>query len=263
MATTVAEDRHAPDSSSSTSSSRSDVTFVVKAPTQGDGERIASEAATLASPFPSVSGPKRRRAFAVAALATGLCGAALWLVFAQPRSSSSALPSTPPAPTARGLALHSPGSTSSDRALTRAGEDSCGELTPGITLCTTKGTEVDRVELGDSERVLYLNEGRAIASVAQQPSGASFRVVTAAGSITATSAVFSVQVDESGTTARVSRGAVALRTSQNDGGRPLLAGQMLRLGTLESSRLPPEEASKDRTILERLGRLSFHPDERE
>lgn len=111
------------------------------------------------------------------------------------------------------------------------------------------------MELNGPERVIYLHTGRAVASVARQSSVASFRVETPGGSVTATDAVFSVEVGESGTTARVSRGAVLLRLNESDTARPLLAGQMLRLGAPESSRLPAAEASEDRSLLERLGRL--------
>jgi hypothetical protein len=140
----------------------------------------------------------------------------------------------------------------------RATEDTCGPVAEGIVLCLEAGSEIGRVELEGTRRVVELKRGRAVASLNPQPQGSSFSIAFASGEVKAVGTVFSVDLAEDGTAyARVVRGKVLVRTKDQRAEQALLAGQQLRLGATAVSALPLVEAERD---LELLGRWVSAPE---
>ncbi|HET9955827.1 MAG TPA: FecR domain-containing protein [Polyangiaceae bacterium] len=218
----------------------------------------------ISQPLPQRPAAPRFRAWTAGLLtACGVAAAAAgFLVFRQlPRAAidtASAAVGPSPAPSV-GAAQGSPRVALSDsgagshEVITRNQEDTCGEVLSGVTLCLTRGSEVSRVELAGADRTVYLKRGRAIASLAPQPPGTSFSIVTASGRVTAVGTVFSVEVTaEGGSIARVARGKVLVRAPAAGADHALLAGQMLRLGESESLRLTRTDQDQDLSLLEQL-----------
>jgi len=136
----------------------------------------------------------------------------------------------------------------------RATEDSCGPLVPGIVLCLTAGSEVGAVELEGPRRVVELKRGRAVASLEPQAKGTSFSISTRDGDVTAVGTIFSVELGRDGRAyARVARGKVVVRSQDAKEEQLLLAGQQLRLGDASAVALPLPEAERD---LELVGLLA-------
>jgi tetratricopeptide (TPR) repeat protein len=105
-------------------------------------------------------------------------------------------------------------------------------------------------EVDSKERFLELDRGHIVVSLARQPEGTSFSIVTAAGRVTAVGTVFSVESREDGTTiARVVEGKVAVRQKGDPASRPLRAGESFQLGNRKPSALTREDRERDLALL--------------
>jgi ferric-dicitrate binding protein FerR (iron transport regulator) len=171
-------------------------------------------------------------------------GVAVWVT----RSGDAAAPASAP------IAVHSlrqapvpPPATSVTRPATASG---CAEVVAGVLACTAEATVITRQDIVSNERFLELDRGHIVVSLARQPEGTSFSIVTAAGRVTAVGTVFSVESREDGTTiARVVEGNVAVRQTGDATSRPLRAGESLRLGKPKPSALTQEERERDLALL--------------
>ncbi|MFZ5891395.1 MAG: hypothetical protein ACOY0T_10115 [Myxococcota bacterium] len=138
----------------------------------------------------------------------------------------------------------------------RAKEDSCGALLEGIVLCLAAGAEVGQVQLNAPHRFVELKRGRAVASLAPQPQGSSFSIVTEVGQVTAVGTIFSVEVGANRhAIARVSRGKVLVHTKVPGADQALLAGQKVQLGENAASGLPLSEGQRDLDLVARWSAL--------
>jgi hypothetical protein len=127
---------------------------------------------------------------------------------------------------------------------------SCAEVVAGVLACTGEATVITHRDVDSKERFLELDRGHIVVSLARQPEGTSFSIVTAAGRVTAVGTVFSVESREDGTTiARVVEGKVAVRQKGDPTSRPLRAGESLRLGNSKASALTQEERERDLALL--------------
>jgi hypothetical protein len=171
-------------------------------------------------------------------------GVAVWVT----RSGDAAAPASAP------IAVHSlrqapvpPPATSVTRPATASG---CAEVVAGVLACTAEATVITRRDIVSNERFLELDRGHIVVSLARQPEGTTFSIVTAAGRVTAVGTVFSVESREDGTTiARVVEGNVAVRQTGDATSRPLRAGESLRLGKPKPSALTQEERERDLALL--------------
>jgi ferric-dicitrate binding protein FerR (iron transport regulator) len=171
-------------------------------------------------------------------------GVAVWVT----RSGDAAAPASAP------IAIHSlrqapvpPPATSVTRPATASG---CAEVVAGVLACTAEATVITRRDIVSNERFLELDRGHIVVSLARQPEGTTFSIVTAAGRVTAVGTVFSVESREDGTTiARVVEGNVAVRQTGDATSRPLRAGESLRLGKPKPSALTQEERERDLALL--------------
>jgi ferric-dicitrate binding protein FerR (iron transport regulator) len=129
-------------------------------------------------------------------------------------------------------------------------EAGCSEILRGVVVCTAAGTALTGKDLESKGRFLQLARGRVVVSLAPQPAGTSFSIVTPAGSVTAVGTVFSVESAEDGTiTARVAEGKVVVREKDVPAPRPLRAGESLRLGAAKPSALTAQERERDLSLL--------------
>jgi hypothetical protein len=128
---------------------------------------------------------------------------------------------------------------------------SCRVVLDDVTLCLAAGSEARTDQLAGSHAVLNLVRGRAIASLAPRPPGASFAIQTAAANVRAVGTIFSVELDQHGTTvARVLRGEVAVQASAALEGEHLRAGHTLRVGTPnQTAPLTSDERKRDLALL--------------
>jgi hypothetical protein len=125
---------------------------------------------------------------------------------------------------ATGAAL---GEASSVRAL---GGPACIMVPEAVELCLSDGSQLSLQDLHSAARSVHLAGGRVTASLAKQPVGTTFSVVTAQGSVTAIGTVFSVEIGAgSRALVRVDEGSVEVRAA----GAPLMrvrASESLELG---------------------------------
>ncbi len=131
-----------------------------------------------------------------------------------------------------------------------SGEAGCSEVVTGVVVCVAAGTSITSKDLASKDRVLGLGGGRVVVSLVPQPAGTSFSIVTEKGRVTAVGTVFSVESSDDGAiTARVVEGKVVVREKDTSPGRPLRAGESLRLGELKPSALTVEERDRDLELL--------------
>jgi tetratricopeptide (TPR) repeat protein len=87
-------------------------------------------------------------------------------------------------------------------------------------------------------------------SLAPQPAGTSFSIVTPAGRVTAVGTVFSVESTEGGgLIARVLEGKVAVHAGSSTDAGLVRAGERLRLGDAQPSALTTEDRERDLALL--------------
>ena len=128
-------------------------------------------------------------------------------------------------------------------------ESGCSQPVAGVVACTTASTLITDRDLDSKERFLELGRGHIVVSLAPQPTGTSFSIVTAAGRVTAVGTVFSVESKEDGTAvARVVEGKVAVR-GKDGKSRLLRAGESLRLGDSKPAALTAAERERDISLL--------------
>jgi hypothetical protein len=201
------------------------------------------------------AGQRRWVAGASGALAIA-AGVAVWVT----RSGDLPAPtSAPTSPVAVQSPPRSPVAPPAD-ALEPPAAAACTEVVAGILACTGEATVITRRELDSKERFLELDRGHIVVSLARQPAGTSFSIVTAAGRVTAVGTVFSVESREDGTTiARVVEGKVAVRQKDDPSSRPLRAGESLRLGNQKPTALTQEERERDLALLPAEVRTALPP----
>lgn len=205
----------------------------------------------LAARDPSRSSPRARtvqispRAVALgtgAALLAAAAATALWLA-----SSEGRLVSNSPIATAVDSAPSA--ATTSERTPLVAGRQAratCHEVTLGITLCMTAGTELSSVELSPPHRAVQLVHGHVVASVASQPPGTSFSIATKDGKVTAVEAELGVEVSPNGESwARVHRGKAMARSAGAPRETFLAPEQATRLGSDEARPVAAAERARD------------------
>lgn len=191
---------------------------------------------------------KRSKRWLAAGAAVALAAASV-LLFLRARH-------TQPLASAAAAAATSTLRTSNATPPARAKEDSCGTIVEGIVLCLAAGTEIGQVQLNPPQRFVELKRGRAIASLAPQPKGSSFSIVTDAGDVTAVGTIFSVEVDaQRQVVARVTRGKVVVHGKRPGSDQALLAGQKVQLGESAASGLPLDEGARDLDLVARWSAL--------
>lgn len=129
-------------------------------------------------------------------------------------------------------------------------EASCSEVVPGAVVCAARGSVLGRRALSGPARELEVVLGRAVVSLAPQPTGTSFSLTSGSGKVTAVGTIFSVDVSSDGiTVARVVEGKVLARFGSDGAPQPIQAGQMLRLGDQEPRVLSEQERAADLALL--------------
>jgi tetratricopeptide (TPR) repeat protein len=204
---------------------------------------------------------RQRRAFAARRLTGALlvvgataCAAAafLWLSATRTpeRLSNNDRPSHGTTPAAS-LPRQAPPSQAALKPPSESGsEPGCSEVVPGALVCLAEGAALGRRALSGSERELEVTRGRVVVSLAPQPPGSSFSLVTSAGRVTAVGTIYSVDVSTDGSTvARVVEGKVLTRGVGEGAPLPLQAGQTLRLGDRSARTLSDEEREADLALL--------------
>jgi len=129
-------------------------------------------------------------------------------------------------------------------------EARCSQVVPGATVCLGSGAVLGRRALAGPHRELEVARGRAVVSLAPQPTGSSFSLTTASGKVTAVGTIFSVEVSaDGGTIARVVEGKVLVRATSEDTAHPVHAGQAFRLGEREPTALLDQDRDLDLALL--------------
>ncbi|MDQ2642983.1 MAG: FecR domain-containing protein [Myxococcota bacterium] len=189
----------------------------------------------------------RRLAGGVAAALALAAGLALWIT-ARDDAASGGAHSSLQAQSSGPVAISE--REESANPLPPSGEAGCSEVVTGVLVCMAPGTTITSKDLASKHRVLGLAGGRVVVSLVPQPAGTSFSIATEQGRVTAVGTVFSVESSDDGViTARVVEGKVIVREKDTSTGRPLRAGESLRLGSLKPSTLTVEERERDLELL--------------
>jgi ferric-dicitrate binding protein FerR (iron transport regulator) len=127
---------------------------------------------------------------------------------------------------------------------------SCSEVVAGVTVCLAKDSKLASRSVDGAHRSIELGRGRAVVSLVPQPHGTSFSVTTTAGRVTAVGTIFSVAIEEDGTSVvRVSDGRVLVGASGARETRSVSAGEVLRIGDSEPTALAASERENDLALL--------------